>query len=86
MAVSAGFASVLVLMLYLNEPSTREMYPQPLFLWAACLVLLYWVSRMVLTASRGGMHDDPVVFAARDRVSQLVLLLVGALVLAAGWA
>ena len=86
MAVSAGFASVLVLMLYLNEPTTREMYPQPLFLWAACLVLLYWVSRMVLIASRGGMHDDPVVFAARDRVSQMVLVLVAALVLAAGWA
>lgn len=86
MAVSAGFASVLVLMLYLNEPVTRELYPQPAFLWGACLVLLYWISRMVLIAGRGGMHDDPVVFAARDRVSQLVLLLVAALVLAAGWA
>lgn len=86
MAVSAGFASVLVLMLYLNEPTTRQMYPQPLFLWGACLVLLYWLSRMVLIAGRGRMDDDPVVFAARDRVSQMVLLLVGALVLAAGWA
>jgi hypothetical protein len=29
-----------------------------------------------MVAHRGGMHDDPVVFALKDRTSQLCLLLV----------
>ncbi len=31
--------------------------------------MLYWISRMWLKAHRGEMHDDPVVFAMRDRYS-----------------
>lgn len=69
MATAAGFVAVLVMMLYLNEPETQTRYASPDFLWGACIILLYWVARMVLLASRGQMHDDPVVFAARDRVS-----------------
>ena len=32
-----------------------------------------------MVARRGDMHDDPVVFAATDRVSQGVVLLCGLL-------
>jgi len=32
-------------------------------------ILLYWVSRVLILTHRGEMHDDPVVFAARDRAS-----------------
>jgi len=85
LATSSGFAAVLVLMLYINDPETAALYPRPMLLWGACLVLLYWVSRMVLVAQRGKMDDDPVVFAARDRVSQIVLVLTAALVVGASW-
>lgn len=84
-ATSSGFAAVLVMMLYINDPETAALYPRPMVLWGACLVLLYWVSRMVLVAQRGKMDDDPVVFAARDRVSQVVLVLIAALVIGAAW-
>ena len=79
MATASGFVAVLVLMLYLNEPEVLMLYHHPLLLWAACLVLLYWVSRMVLVASRGRMHDDPTVFAARDPASLISVAIIGAL-------
>ena len=34
-------------------------------------MILFWVSRVWLKASRSEMHDDPVVFALSDRLSLL---------------
>jgi hypothetical protein len=39
-------------------------------------VLLYWIGRIVMTAHRGKMTDDPIVFATHDRASQACLLLI----------
>ena len=69
MAVGAGFVSVLVMALYLTSPAVVELYSLPAALWGICPVLLYWISRVVMLTHRGQMHDDPVVFAAKDRVS-----------------
>jgi len=38
--------------------------------------LLYWVSRAWLIAHRGNMHDDPIVFAFKDRASWVVAALL----------
>jgi hypothetical protein len=46
-----------------------------------CPLLLYWISRVWLLTTRGLMHDDPVVFALRDRLSLVVLGLLGLVVL-----
>jgi 4-hydroxybenzoate polyprenyltransferase len=46
-------------------------------------MLLYWISRMWIVAHRGNMHDDPIVFAATDRGSQVVISLCVLIVLAA---
>lgn len=69
MATSSGFVSVLVLALYLNSPAVSALYSQPAALWGLCLILLFWINRMVMVAHRGGMHDDPIVFAVKDRTS-----------------
>lgn len=69
MAISAGYVSVLVMALYLNSPVVSELYASPILLWGICLVLLYWISRVVMLTHRGRMHDDPVVFAVKDPVS-----------------
>ncbi len=68
--ISAGYVSVLVLALYLESPLVRKLYSAPQLLWPVLLVMLYWVSRMVMIAHRGRMHDDPIVFAFRDKVSR----------------
>ncbi len=83
MAVSSGFVAVLVMMLYLNAPDVLSKYSSPWLLWGACLVLLYWVARMVLLAHRGLMEDDPVVYAVRDPISRVAIMLMLVLVVGA---
>jgi len=58
-----------VLALYVRDESTAELYRSPAFLWLASPVMLFWVSRAWLIAHRGEMHDDPIVFALKDRLS-----------------
>lgn len=72
----SGYVSVLVLALYLNSPAVQELYSTPWLLWGICLVLLYWISRVALVTHRGEMHDDPIVYATRDRTSLICILLV----------
>jgi 4-hydroxybenzoate polyprenyltransferase/phosphoserine phosphatase len=79
--VSSGFASALVLALYLDSETVLRLYAHPDRLWFTLPVLLFWISWMWLRAARGQMHDDPVVFAVRDRAS----LFAGAIFLAAIW-
>jgi 4-hydroxybenzoate polyprenyltransferase len=66
---AAGYLSVLVLALYINSPEIGPLYHRPKAIWMLCVLMLYWISRVWMTAHRGGMHDDPVVYALRDRVS-----------------
>ncbi len=69
MGISAGYLSVLVLALYINSPATVPLYRHPVAIWPLCVLLLYWVTRIWMKTHRGKMHDDPVVFALRDRIS-----------------
>ncbi len=87
LGASSGYVSVLVVALYINSPAVSQLYETPLLLWLLCPLLLYWISRVWLLAHRGQMHDDPVLFALRDRVSYLVGLLALAIGVAAtvGW-
>ncbi len=83
MGAASGYLAVLVFALYINSPESLALYGRPQVLWMICPLLLYWISRAWIVAHRGGMHDDPVVFAVTDRVSQVVIALCGALVLGA---
>lgn len=69
LGIGAGYAAVLVLALYLNSPDASEIYPHLSFVWMTLPVIFFWISWMWLQASRGNMHDDPLVFAAKDRAS-----------------
>lgn len=76
MALASGYVSVLVLALYLKSPENAVLYSAPGYLWAACLVLMFWITRMVMTTHRGQMNDDPVLYAAKDRVSLICFALI----------
>ena len=78
--IAAGYVSVLVMTLYVNSPEVVTLYTHPEMLWGVCAVLLYWITRTVMIAHRGQMHDDPVVYAARDRIS------IGCGIMVAGFA
>jgi 4-hydroxybenzoate polyprenyltransferase len=78
LTAAAGYVSVLVLALYIYSPEVRMFYRQPDLLWGICIVLVYWLGRAFVLTGRGEMGQDPVTFAATDRIS----LLAGAIIMA----
>ena len=80
LSVASGFVSVLVLALYLDTDGVKDLYSTPRILGIICLILLYWISRISLKAHRGEMHDDPIVYALRDKVSLgcIVIMMIAA--------
>jgi 4-hydroxybenzoate polyprenyltransferase len=80
LGVSAGYGAVVVLALYVNSPEIAVLYSQPKLIWLICPVLLYWLAHTWMMAHRGLMHDDPLVFAIRDRVSQVSVVLAALIV------
>ena len=75
LGAAAGYLSVMVLALYICDPETMILYRRPEIIWLACPLLLFWITRVWLITHRREMDDDPVVFALRDRTSQIVGLL-----------
>ena len=67
----SAFASIVVFTLYINNPDVRNLYHHPQRLWLLTPLLIWWMSRVWLRASRGQMHEDPVIFALTDRASLL---------------
>ncbi len=77
---SAGQLAVVVLLLYLNDPLTAQRFRHPEYLWILGPMLLFWLLRLWLKANRRNLHDDPVVFAARDWVSRLIVIVTVVLI------
>lgn len=73
LGTASGYLAVLVLALYINSDQVRIQYDRPEMIWFLCPLLLYWISRTWLLAHRGQMHEDPVLFAIRDRTSHLLI-------------
>lgn len=80
---SSGYMAVLVLALYIDSADVGLLYRTPMILWLTIPLLLYWISRVWMKTQRGQMHDDPVVFAATDRISLIVALLIATIFVSA---
>jgi 4-hydroxybenzoate polyprenyltransferase len=70
LGVAAGYASLIIFSLYLNTDTLIQLYSSPKLLWALVPVFTYWINYLWLTAHRGQMHHDPIVFAITNRASQ----------------
>lgn len=81
--VANGALSVLTLAQYVNSTSVREAYATPYFLWLIVPIMMFWTYRSWTWASRGQIGDDPVVFALKDQISRLCVLLVLIVIVAA---
>lgn len=71
MGPASGYLAGLVFSLYVEMGAHDGAYRQPVILWLAVPVLLYWVSRIWILTGRGQMQDDPVKFALKDQTSLL---------------
>ncbi len=76
LGIASGYASVLLLALYLNSETVISLYATPEIIWLAVPLMLFWVSWMWMKAHRGEMHDDPIVFAIKDKTSLAIVLLL----------
>jgi len=85
LGTGSAYAAVLIMTLYIRDPDTRLLYGHPYLLWLVIPVLLLWLSQVWMLASRGEMHDDPVVWALTDKRSLLLGLCMAIVIwLAAG--
>jgi hypothetical protein len=71
MGMASSFMACLVLALYIDSAAASVGFAEPLLLWAMVPAMLSWQLRLWLSTARGQMHDDPIVFAAQDRISWL---------------
>lgn len=80
---ASGLLSVLVLGLYVQSPQVETLYRTPELLWLLVPLMVYWVTRIWFLAERGIVDDDPVEFAVKDWRTQVVVVAMGAVALAA---
>ena len=86
LGITSGYAATLVLALYLNSDNVLKLYKTPEIIWGAVPLMLLWLSWMWLKTHRGLMHDDPIVFAIKDKVSILIgILFIATFILARVW-
>jgi 4-hydroxybenzoate polyprenyltransferase/phosphoserine phosphatase len=78
---ASGYCSVFVLTLYISNLEAANLYTHTRRLWLLLPILLLWISRLWLLASRGELDEDPVVYAITDRRSLMLGVLVVGVVL-----
>ncbi len=83
MGAASGYVAVAILALYADTATAARYYTRHELIWLVCPLFLYWISYLWLMAQRNRMPFDPVVFAVRNRTSQmLILLMLGLFILA----
>ena len=78
---ASAFAAVVVFANYISGRDVVKLYHEPGRLWLIMPLMLLWLCRVWLLASRGELNEDPVIFAISDRMS----LLIGVAVAAIAW-
>jgi 4-hydroxybenzoate polyprenyltransferase len=78
---ASAYASIVVFSLYINNRDVIALYGHAPHLWLIVPFMILWISRVWLLAGRGELNEDPVVFAITDRISLLIGLCVGCIVL-----
>lgn len=66
---TAVAANVIYLVYLIEEKFPSGLYTRPGWLWLVFPALTYWLMRVWRLAVLGRMHEDPVSFALRDRLS-----------------
>jgi 4-hydroxybenzoate polyprenyltransferase len=68
----SAYTAIGVFLFYIREAGEAGgLYQHPNWLWLIAPLLIFWLSRVWLLASRGQLDEDPVIFAVTDRVSLL---------------
>lgn len=74
LGIGSALCGVVVFGLFISAAETQAFYASPRLLWLVAVGFIYWLSRIWIKTVRGEMHDDPVVFAMRDRGSRITVV------------
>lgn len=69
---ASAFAAVVVFSNYISGGDVTALYRHHTLLWLIVPLMIFWLCRVWLLASRGELHEDPVVFALTDPTSLLI--------------
>jgi 4-hydroxybenzoate polyprenyltransferase len=73
LGVSFAVAAIIIFGFFINLQETRSHYESPDILWLCAIGLSYWIGRIWIKTARNDMHDDPVMFTIKDKVSQITI-------------
>ena len=76
LALTSGLLSTLIIALYINSPNVLSLYQNPEYLWLTCCLLLFWIIRICFITSKGKMHNDPIIFAIKDKLSLMLISVI----------
>ena len=76
MANITSWISILILIFYINSPQVTQLYAMPNILWIVCVVMFFWITRIIYISNKGKIKNDPIVFAITDIISYLCLLII----------
>jgi len=80
---ASAYAAVVIFAIYISGSDVTYLYRNAGRLWLVVPLMILWLNRVWLLASRGELDEDPVVFATTDRTSLLIGVAVLAIVLLA---
>ena len=80
-SIISGYISIIVLVFYIKSNEVIKLYTNPDFLLGCCVILFYWISRIVYVTNKGFMHYDPIIYAFTDKQSYVCLILILILVM-----
>jgi 4-hydroxybenzoate polyprenyltransferase len=80
---ASAFAAVVIFAIYISGSDVIVLYRHEQLLWLIMPLMILWLCRIWLLASRGELNEDPLVFALTDRMSLLIGVAVAGIALLA---
>jgi len=75
-SLSAGYISIIILMLYLDSAAAENYYKSNQIFFAIPLILLFWITHICFITHKGLMKSDPILYIIKDSISYLSFLLI----------
>lgn len=74
-ATCSGFASFVIISLYIESLKALTLYQCPNLLWCILPLMIYWYCRILILSHRGVIDDDLIQFVSYDKITYVIAAL-----------
>ena len=67
--------SLLILIIYISSSNAKDIYSNEFILYFMCPIIITWFLRMYFKAINNKISGDPIIFAVKDKISILMLII-----------